>query len=257
MAATINKIGLFLFECVTTEKNEKEVKQKAELMIPKALNMAIKSLDQDSYTISLMVIEVLTLYLSILKKSELTETHIHTLQALFQIIVKRLMYPSWYSFDQEVDPNSMEEHYNQFRNGLTTLFNNMVEIKQIQGDIIRYVSELLNTAKNEGAGLNVYQKEVPLYLFYNLGAALADSSFKLENWGKFPTDPRWAVLDQGMATVLSMSEVFIGVPLVFVGFEILVRYAGYFEVHPEMLGDVLKLFTSELYLLACFLRQIA
>ncbi len=246
MAATINKIGLFLFECVTTEKNDKEVKQKAELMIPKALNMAIKALDQDSYAISLAVIEVLTTYLSILKKSEITESHMRTLQTLFQIIVKRLIYPSWYSFDQEVDPNSMEEHYNQFRNGLTTLFINMVEIKQIQDDIVRYVSGLLDTAKST-PGLNMHQKEVPLYLFYNLGAAITDTTFKLENWGKNPTDPRWVVLEQGMSNVLSMPEVFSGPPLAFVGYEILVRYSGYFEVHPEMLDSVFKLFASELY----------
>jgi hypothetical protein len=86
MAATINKIGLFLFECVTTEKNDKEVKQKAELMIPKALNMAIKALDQDSYAISLAVIEVLTTYLSILKKSEITESHMRTLQTLSKLL---------------------------------------------------------------------------------------------------------------------------------------------------------------------------
>jgi hypothetical protein len=59
----------------------------------------------------------------------------------------------------------------------------MVEIKQIQDDIVRYVSGLLDTAKST-PGLNMHQKEVPLYLFYNLGAAITDTTFKLENWGK-------------------------------------------------------------------------
>ncbi len=251
MASTINKIGMFLFECVTTEKIDRTVKQRAEAMIPKALNMAIKSLDQNSYAISLAVVETLTTYLSVLKKTVVCETHMATLQSLFQIVTKRIIYPSWYSFDQESDPNSMEEHYNQFRNGMTVLFVNMVEIKPIQKQIVGFVAELVASLKGPAAaGLSVHQKEVPLHLFYHLGAAVADGSFKLDAWGKsLPGDERWAALERGMNIILTMPELLTVVPLLNITFEIIVRYAGYFEAHPEALLGIIKTFTSDLYYL--------
>lgn len=246
MARTINKIGVFLFECVTKEKIELETKQRAESMIPKALAMAVQILDQGSFLIAIEVSEVLAIYLSILKKIGVNETTMSTLQTIFQIIVKRIGYPEWYSFEQDIEPNSSEEHFTKFRGTLTVLFTNLAEIKQVQGDVIRYVSELLAKAK-DSAGLSVRAREAPLYLFYILGAAVADSETRLENWGKLLADPQWAVLDQGMALVLSTGEIFSTVPLVLLGFEILVRYAGYFQVHSELLESCFKLFSSELY----------
>jgi len=245
MARTINKIGVFLFECIIKEKIELEIKQRAEAMIPKALNMAIQVLDQTSSLISLEVSEMLAMYLSILKKTGVNEGSTVTLQTIFQIIVKRIGYPSWYSFDQEVDANSSEEYFDRFRNALAILFINMAAIKQIQGDIVRYVSELLNNIKGN-TGFSVHEKEVPLYLFYILGAAISDSEIKLDNWNKLLADPRWAILDQGMSLVLSTADIFSTIPLVFLGFEIMVRYAGYFEVHADLLESCFKLFTSEL-----------
>jgi len=246
MAATINKIGMFLFECVTTEKYDKEIKNRAEIMLPKALNMAIKVLDLDSYSIPVAVIEILSNYLSLLKKIGINETHKEMLQTIFQIIVKRLPYPSWYSFDQEIEPNSLEEQYVQFRNGLTTLFINMVEIKPIQPDIINFVSDSLQKMQNSPQ-VSILQKEVILYLFHNMGAAICDANFKLEDWIKRSTDPRFTMLNNCMNIILAMPDLFNSLPLIFIGYEIIVRYSQFFSIHPDLLDSIFKLFTSDLY----------
>ena len=222
MATTINKIGVFLFDCLTKPKIDLDVKQRAESIILNVLEMGIKTLDQNSFLISLEVTEMLTIYLSILKKTDINESHMVKIQSMFQIIVKRIGYPSWYSFDQEIEPNSDEEYYNKFRGSLTTLFINMIQIKPIQNNIVSYVFELLNNVKNN-VGLNPCEKEVPLYLFYVIGAAVADSELKLISWDKIIADSRWAILDQGMALVLSMTDIFSTIPLVFLGYEIIDR----------------------------------
>lgn len=168
----MNKIGLFYLECLSLNTGlEPSEKQLASQNLLVLLGIGCKCLDQECPSACLCVVEFINQFLILLKHQELIAAHTEILQYLLTIVVKRIQYPDWYSFENESN-NSLEENVVAFRNELTTIFGNIVANPSIQSNIIEYIANLVATLKNSYKSLTAQNKEVVLYLFYRLGEQL-------------------------------------------------------------------------------------
>ena len=234
MATIVNKIGLLLLEYLADQKVAPVVKQNVEGKLPEVIGMSYKYLDQDYPSVSIIVAEFLNQYLILLKKIELQVFHFQSVEALLEIVVKRIQLPE----DCFKGNNQAEEAFEALRNELTTLFVNMAAIPSTQGNICEYTNGMIQTLKMNYKGLKAPQREVVLYLFYRLGQALKDVQGILKTEG--------SAFQKMLETVLGMPEIFIDHFLVLgAALEGIVRYAFYFETHEEACSSLLTFFLSD------------
>lgn len=240
MAIIVNKVGMFLLDCAggAKESIHMEAASYAKDRFATVLALGYKCLDQESISVSLNVVELLNHYLAFLKRAGpmLNPVQAETVNTMLLIVFRRIEYPNWYALDPTSAGNTLEEMYNYFRSELSAVLGNLLSLPGVQATLISRLTSAILLWKAKFASLSIAQKEVPLFIFYKLGECVKDV------YGLLKTGP----LGDIMGTIMSVPEIFFDHYVVMsTALDVVVRYAGYFELHSEKSEDLIRFFLSE------------
>jgi hypothetical protein len=231
LATLICALAVELLECWEKLPSAEPACAQACERLHAILPLVLCALESDELQTSHTAAPFLHAYLNSLKRRNLSAqelgAHTPALRRTLLALTRRLCYRDDYCFDE---PDEAEEDFQHYRKDLGTLFKAVARVDR-EG-ALDFTCELLSrTAERPPAEVPFAHAEVVLFLLYLLGEGLPEAAFRM-------ADSQFARMMVVVCTSQLSAYPHRAVQLLV--FEVMVRFARFFAVHPQYIVGALK-----------------